>query len=380
VINLRELEKEVEEKTGDEPALPPPSARALGELVLPPEDDPSELLKHRFLCRGAGMLLVGPTGVGKSALAMQAMILWALGREAFGIKPARALKSLLVQAENDDGDLAEMRDGVIRGLALSDEDRARACEMVLVVREDQRTGFAFMQGVLRPPLEEHKPDLLWIDPALSYLGGEASSQKDVGGFLRNMLNPLLREFGCGCIILHHTNKPPAGREKPDWQAGDFAYLGSGSIEWAGWARCVVALRSVGSHSVFEFRACKRGSRLRWKEEDGETTAYAKLIAHAKGAGQIYWREPDPDEIPKEPTAKRVPAKGDVLAHVPIKEAISKNELRDKANAAGIALNRINPLIDDLIGDGSLFVWSVKRKGTNPRILLARFPQAEGTLV
>lgn len=76
----------------------------------------------------------------------------------------------------------------------------------------------------------------------------------------------------------------------------------------------------------------------------------------------------------------MPAKGDVLAHVPTGAPISKNELRDKANAAGIALNRINPLIDDLIGDGSLFVWSVKRKGTNPRILLARFPQAEGTLV
>src|SRR5438876_10837748 len=126
------------------------------------------------------MLLVGPTGVGKSALAMQAMILWGLGREAFGIKPAKPLKSLLVQAENDDGDLAEMRDGVMRGLGLSEDDRARAGEMVLVVREDQRTGFAFIEGVLRPLLAEHKPDLLWIDPALSYLGGEASSQKDVG--------------------------------------------------------------------------------------------------------------------------------------------------------------------------------------------------------
>ena len=84
------------------------------------------------------MLLVGPTGVGKSSLAMQAMILWALGKAAFGIKPARPLKSLLVQAENDDGDLAEMRDGVMRGLGLSEDERARACEMVLVVREDLR--------------------------------------------------------------------------------------------------------------------------------------------------------------------------------------------------------------------------------------------------
>ena len=37
------------------------------------------------------------------------------GRPLFGIVPARPLKSLLIQAENDEGDLAEMRDGVIAG-------------------------------------------------------------------------------------------------------------------------------------------------------------------------------------------------------------------------------------------------------------------------
>jgi hypothetical protein len=308
------------------------------------------------------------------------MILWALGREAFGIKPAKPLKSLLVQAENDDGDLAEMRDGVMRGLGLSDDDRATASAMVLVVREDQRTGFAFVEYVLRPLLAEHKPDLLWIDPALSYLGGEASSQKDVGGFLRNLLNPLLREFNCGCVILHHTNKPPAGREKPDWQAGDFAYLGSGSIEWAGWARCVVAVRSVGSHSIFEFRACKRGSRLRWKEADGVTTAYARLIAHAKEDGAIYWRIPDPDEVPEEKSAKRLPTKADVLAHVPPDKPISKEALRSKANGAGIALNRINGLIAELMADGSLHEWRVKRPRTNPLRMLSRTPQPPDELL
>lgn len=326
------------------------------------------------------MLLVGPTGVGKSALAMQAMVLWGLGLEMFGFKPARPLKSLLVQAENDDGDLAEMRDGVIRGLGLSEDERVRACEMVLVVREDQRTGLPFVQSVLRPLLEEHRPDMLWIDPALSYLGGEASSQKDVGGFLRNMLNPLLREFNCGCVILHHCNKPAAGKEKPEWKAGDFAYLGSGSIEWAGWARCVIALRSVGSHSVFELWAAKRGARLRWKAADGKTATYMKLIAHAKEEGAIYWREPDPEEVPEEPTARRAPNKGDVLAHVPMEQPIAKCELRGKANAAGIALNRINPLIEELIHDRSLFQWQERRKGTNPLILLARFPQPEKALL
>ncbi|MEK7678422.1 MAG: AAA family ATPase [Verrucomicrobiota bacterium] len=259
-MDLKELVCAVEDKPGAAPA-PPPPARRLNELVHPGQNDPMELLRHRYLCRGGGLLLVGPTGVGKSSLVMQMIILWALGREAFGIVPTGPLKSLLVQAENDEGDLAEMRDGVMRGLGLSDDERARACEMVLVVREDVRIGFAFVQGVLRPLLQEHRPDLLWIDPALAYLGGEASSQKEVGAFLRNFLNPLLREFNCGCVMAHHTNKPATGREKADWQAGDFAYLGSGSIEWAGWARAVLGLRSLGSHTVFELRvaaAVERG--------------------------------------------------------------------------------------------------------------------------
>jgi len=38
---------------------------------------------------GGGLLLVGPTGIGKSSLSMQDMILWALGRESFEIFPTR---------------------------------------------------------------------------------------------------------------------------------------------------------------------------------------------------------------------------------------------------------------------------------------------------
>lgn len=378
MIDLKELAGAVEDKPGEGQALAPPQARRLGELVLAVGNDEAELLRHRFLCRGAGLLVVGPTGIGKSSLEMQMMILWALGREAFGIQPTRPLKSLLVQAENDDGDLVEMRDGVIRGLELSREDAAAACDRIIVVREDSRTGVAFIAGTLRPLLAEHRPDLVWIDPALSYLGGEASSQKDVGGFLRNMLNPLLREFGCGGVVVHHTNKPPSGREKPDWQAGDFAYLGSGSIEWAGWARGVLALRSVGSHLVFELRAAKRGARLRWKEPDGETIAYTKLIAHSGTPGLICWREADPSEAPAG-RGRRVYTKEDLLAHVPPDKAISKEALRSKANGAGIAFNRINGLLAELVADGALHEWRVKRPRTNPLRMIARFPQPPGEL-
>jgi RecA-family ATPase len=69
----------------------PVEARPLWELVRSAQGDPNELLKYRYLCRGGGLLLVGPTGIGKSSLSMQLMLSWALGREVFGIYPSRPL-------------------------------------------------------------------------------------------------------------------------------------------------------------------------------------------------------------------------------------------------------------------------------------------------
>jgi hypothetical protein len=278
-----------------EPIPQPPKSKPLAELKRRESNDPTELLRTGYLCRGGGLLLCGPTGIGKSSLAMQAMILWALGRECVGIEPAKPLKSLLIQAENDDGDLAEMRDGIIAGLELPHTETQTALANIAVACEDTRAGLAFTSFTLEPLLEKLRPDLVWIDPALAYLGGEASAQKDVGGFLRNLINPLLHRFECGGIIITHTNKPPSGHEKPNWHAGDFAYSGTGSAEWGNWARAVLAIRSIGSHDVFELRAGKRGARLGWQDETGQRS-YVRHLAHsAKG---ICWRDADPDEIPQ----------------------------------------------------------------------------------
>ena len=204
--------------------LAPPEARSLFELERSKADDSSALLRNRFLCRGSGLLLCGPTGIGKSSLSMQGMILWGTGKPCLGIEPTRPLKSLLIQAENDDGDLAEFRDGICAGLSLTTAEIELVRKNVIVAREDARTSIRFFLEVVEPLLEAHKPDLLWIDPALAYLGGEMGSQRDVGCFLRNSLNPLLQQYDCGAVIVHHTNKPPSGQQRPNWQAGEFAYL------------------------------------------------------------------------------------------------------------------------------------------------------------
>lgn len=272
-----------------------PDVKKLGTLLRPStEDDPNELLKRRYLCRGGSLLVVGPTGVGKSSLTMQAGMRWSAGQPFFGLTPARPLRVLIIQAENDEGDLAEMRDGVVSGLGMTPAEQATALDNILVVTEDSKTreGFA---ALLDQILAQYPCDLVIADPAFAYIGGDASSQRDVSPFLRNMLNPVIHRHNVGFLLVHHVNKPPQGEQKGQWQAGDFAYLGSGSAEFANWARAVIALRSIGSDSVFELMLAKRGRRVGWLDAMGRPTN-SRHIAYHREAGVICWRDAEEAEV------------------------------------------------------------------------------------
>lgn len=277
----------------------PPRVVSLGDLRAPEYgNDPSELLKHRFLYLGGICLLCGPTGVGKSSLLVQAAVYWAIGKAFFGILPGevfqkRGMRILLVQAENDEGDLAEMRDGVLAGCDdLTDEEKALARERVKVCTCCDKSAEAFAVHLDALLIESGPFDLVMVDPAFAYLGGDSNSQKDVSHFMRELLNPLLQKHKVGMVLAHHTNKPLRGKEKDSWAAGDFAYLGAGSAEWINPARSALAIRSVGSENVYEFRAVKRGKRLRWQDANGAPTT-VKLIAHDTRPGVICWHEATP---------------------------------------------------------------------------------------
>ena len=78
------------------------------------KEDPTCVLGlNRWLCKGGSMLIVGQSGTGKSSLMMQAAVHWALGRDFFGIKPARPLRAIILQAENDAGDVSEALQDVV---------------------------------------------------------------------------------------------------------------------------------------------------------------------------------------------------------------------------------------------------------------------------
>ncbi|HNQ88406.1 MAG TPA: AAA family ATPase [Verrucomicrobiota bacterium] len=311
-----------------------PVVRVLDDLRTPPAtNDPSELIMHRFLYRGGVCLLLGPTGVGKSSLLMQLAIHFALGKALFGITPGtayreRGMRILLIQAENDEGDLAEMRDGVLAGCELTPAEKAQASSRIMVCTVNDRSSDKFAL-TLDALLTEHGPfDLVLVDPAFAYLGGDSNSQKDVSRFMRELLNPLLHRHQVGLVLAHHTNKPLRGKEKDNWEAGDYAYLGAGSAEWINPARAALALRSIGSDTIFELRAPKRGKRLRWEDDEKQPTT-VQFIAHHRDIGVICWRKADPVEV-EELMAEDGPGRHRKLNPVEVLHCIRANPSRNQS--------------------------------------------------
>jgi hypothetical protein len=317
-----------------------PPSRKLRELRRSdPELDASDLISERFLYRGGVCLLVGPTGAGKSSLLMQLAIHLAVGKTLFGLQPGavyrkKGMRILLVQAENDEAELAKMRDGVLQGTeTLSDDEKAQAQDRIIVCTINDRSADRFALA-LDALLTELGPfDLVIVDPAFAYLGGDSNSQKDVSRFMRELLNPLLQRHDVGLILAHHTNKPPQGKEKSSWAAGDFAYLGAGSAEWINPSRAALAIRSIGSDSVFELRAPKRGKNLGWEDWDGEPTV-RRYIAHFKVKGVICWREAEREEV-EELMAEDKPGRRRKLNPVEVLHCIHAREGQSQRTYRGL---------------------------------------------
>lgn len=345
---------------------PAPIARGLFDLHPAVEAPENELLLNRFLSRKGSMLIVGNTGIGKSSLVMQMMIQWALGVGCFGILPARPLKSLLVQGENDEQDLADMRDGVAGSLGLTDDQRALINRSVVVCHEVERASEEFVDEVLERLIVSHQPHLVWLDPVLQYLGGDSNQQDVVGEFLRQSLGVLVKRYNCAVVLVHHTNKPSrnAQQNQQRQSAQLHAYDGAGSAEFSNWPRAVLSLLPTKLTGEYRLVAGKRGQRLQWRMPDQTTPCYEKLLRHSRQPGVICWEEADQpvQAVNGHPPAGNADAPVDavdpitqaIYAQLPPGLALEKQQLMQQVNRhSRIGINRLRPHLNRLVANGLL---------------------------
>lgn len=289
--------------------------RPLTDFDLTPDNDPSILLGNRYLNRGDGAVLVGTSGIGKSSMSIQMATLWALGMPAFGIKPNGPLRSLIIQSEDSDGDIAEIWASLHHKLNLTPEQINLLRSRVIVVNDRTNRGRKFLSAARRA-VEAHKPDLLWINPLQAFMDGDVTESKDLGAFLREGINGINTPPSMATILVHHTTKPSADAKEKLWH--EVMYDMAGGAELINWARAIMSLRASAQDGEFNLVLAKRGRRagVTVRVEDGLNTrdevVTSIALKHSRGHIEkapgrkaplpiIFWegREPDPKADNKE---------------------------------------------------------------------------------
>ena len=271
-----------------------------------PENDPDNLIGDRWLRRGSSLLFVGQSGCGKSSMAIYQGLKWAMGLDWFGCRPVRPLKVAYVQAENDIADQHDALKGASQMVFGSDWVNGLKQANMLFFREAVRTGVDFTQ-MLRRLIRKTKVDIVYIDPLLSYIGGNPSDIEVCANFTRHQLQPIMMETGVVIVLVHHFPKPKGKDDKPE-SVADMAYSGFGSSDLTNWAREVIVLKEVGFHQPRRFMLgmAKRGDRSGLKDKNGNKTG---SIVIQRGVGTISWDYAPPEQFVVDKAAAKKPWSG-----------------------------------------------------------------------
>ena len=172
-------------------------------------------------------------------------------------------------------------------------ETAAAAEKVLLFDTCGAVGEGFV-SLLRKTLKAHPAiDLVIANPMQAVFGGDLSRNAELSTFLRAGIDPVLKGADgagrAGLLFIHHTNKPPAAKDRNGWGTdAAAAYIGAGGAELSNWARAILSLMPVeDTPGLFRLVAGKRGRRLGWTGPDGLPTCQ-RLISHTDVL--IYWRD------------------------------------------------------------------------------------------
>jgi AAA domain-containing protein len=293
------------------------------------------LLGDRYLCRSGGMFIVAPSGMGKSTLSIQIAILWCCGLIAFGIKPRKALRILIVQSEDDQGDCTEMAQ-MMNHLGLNDDQKKQVWTNTELLRCNDLIGFRFIQALesrlLKAKAQGAPFDLVIINPYSVYLGADVTDPRACTEFLNEWLNPVLSKFGVAAVIIHHT--PKTNFQNTDqYKIWDWMYWGAGCAGITNWARAILAVKPVSDDfKVFRFIAAKRGKRIGASWND----AFERHFTHSSIPGVLRWEDATAAQVAaataKAGGHKRVDL-DKALAQVPIIDPELKSTVIDKISLA-----------------------------------------------
>jgi hypothetical protein len=287
------------------------------------------LLGDRYLTRRSGMFFVAPSGQGKSTAVMQAMICWSCGRACFEIEPARPLKIILIQAEDDDADLSDMAK-IVEHLDFSERERVLIERNGWIETINDKVGVEAIAAI-DAVLEARPCDLLILNPYLAYLGADSKDEEANSMFLRAHFQALLNKYNCAAFVVHHTPKTNFRHNTEKWSVMDWMYAGAGAAVLTNWARAIIAIDPLGESGVFKFIAAKRYQRIGWEHK-------INYFRHDERPGVLLWTKATASEIATASVSTKSGGlpRETLLKLIPICDGISIQRLHDELKKKGFS--------------------------------------------
>lgn len=327
------------------------------------------LLGERFLCRGGSLIVVAPSGLGKSTLSIQIAILWSCGKPAFDIKPSKSLRVLIVQSEDDEGDCIEMA-------VMMDHLDLKPAEIELVRKNTElihcnsltRSKFVgALSQRLQLAIDCRDPfDLAIINPYSNYLGGDVADTELNLEFLHELLNPVLEKFKIAAIPICHSPKTPYMNFNK-FNPWDFQYAAAGCAAIANWTRSMLVVIPIkDQEKLFKFVAAKRGARIgvAW---EGKLERY---FQHSTVPGLLRW-EPASQEQKKSVQREKTKQKKNHTTHEVVLKCLDLIEWKNKAqfriaakNLLDIGINAADDHLDAAVHESLIEIQERPRPRTS----------------
>jgi hypothetical protein len=263
------------------------------ERLREPIDYEQNLAGARWLERGGTAALVAPSGIGKTVASVQIAVSWSVGHPAFHIKPACALRVLVVQNEDTENDTKGPLQGVIQNCGFDSDAVALMNANLKIVRLVALRG-GMAAKAIRGFAIEWKADVIMVNPLMAYVPGKQGEETEV--FIREHLQPIATELKVGIVAIHHT--PKIGRQNGVGTGGneyERQYNSAGKAEVVNAFRAILNIMPIGN-GVFKFTADKRGRKIGWTWEGKPTIErYFKHACDPVNPDLIWWKDATPEE-------------------------------------------------------------------------------------
>lgn len=216
-----------------------PPVATLGEFLDREIELPPMLVEPGLVARGAITAMVARGGKGKTAVSLNRLVRWSMGRPLHDElpdvnAPVEPLRCLIIENEGSPGHFQFILNRIVTGGEFSAEEIELAKKNVHVWGDGGWSGLKLDDpenlALVDRGIAETEADIAFIEPFRGLWKGDENSSTDMANVL-DAMSGLANKHNCGVIITHHERKsaPGEGGDAMDVARGSGALEGHAAV-------------------------------------------------------------------------------------------------------------------------------------------------------